>query len=54
MTPNDTDGENGNDYQTITLETEDVDEEIDEPEQIHLETDKNLDTTIVIDDEYCA
>ena len=37
-----------NDYQTITLQTED------EPKQIDLEIDKNLDTPIVIDDDLCA
>ena len=36
---------------TITLETEDVEEEIDEPGQTDLEIDKKLDTTIVTDDE---
>ena len=39
------------DYQTITLETVDVEEEIDEPEQIDWEIDKNLDIPNVIDDE---
>ena len=41
--------EEDNDYQTITHEKEDVEEEIDELEQIDLEIDKNLDITIVID-----
>ena len=36
---------------TITLETEDVEEEIDEPGQTDLEIDKKLDTPIVTDDE---
>ena len=40
--------------QTITLETEDVEEEIDESEQIALEIDKNLNIPIAIDDEQCA
>ena len=35
---------------TITLETEDVEEEIDEPGQTDLEIDKKLDTPIVTDD----
>ena len=48
---NDSDDEEDNDYQNITLETEDVQEERDEPEQIDLEIDKNLDILIVIDDE---
>ena len=38
------------DYQTITLETDDVEEEIDAPEQIDLEIDKNLEMPVVIDD----
>ena len=36
---------------TITLETEDVEEEIDEPGQTDLEIDKKLHIPIVIDDE---
>ena len=40
--------------QTITLETEDVEEEIDESEQIALEIDKNSNIPIAIDDEQCA
>ena len=36
---------------TITLETEDVEEEIDEPGQTDLEIDKKLDTPIVTDGE---
>ena len=48
---NDSDEEEGNDYQTINLETKDVEEEIFEPEQIDLEIDKNLDISIVTDDE---
>ena len=40
-----------NDYQTITLETEVVEEEIDERLQIGLEIGKNLDMPIVTDDE---
>ena len=47
---NDNDDEEGNDYQTINLETKDVEEEIVEPEQIDLEIDKNLDISIVTDD----
>ena len=46
---NNSDDEEDNDYQTITLETENVEEEIDEPELIDLEIDKNLDIHIVID-----
>ena len=42
------------DYQTITLEMAGVEQEIDEPEQIDLEIDKNLDIPIVINDEECA
>ena len=48
---NDSDDEEGNEYQAITLETENVEEEIDEPEQIDLEIDKNLDISIATDDE---
>ena len=48
---NDNDDEEGNDYQTINLETKDVEEEIVEPEQIDLEIDKNLDISIATDDE---
>ena len=40
-----------NDGQTITFETENVEEEIDGPEQIDVEIDKNLDLRMVIDDE---
>ena len=32
------------------MEMEDVEEEIDEPEQMDLEIDKNLDVPVVIDD----
>ena len=38
---NGSDDEEDNDYETITLETEDVEDEIDEPEQIDLEIDMN-------------
>ena len=48
---NDGDYEEDNDYLTITLETEDVEKEIDEPQQIAIEIDKNLDIPIVTDDE---
>ena len=48
---NDNDEEEGNDYQTINLETKDVEEEIVEPEQIDLEIENNLDISIVTDDE---
>ena len=48
---NDGDDEEDNDYQTITLETEDVEEEIDEPQQKDFEIDKSLDIPIVTDDE---
>ena len=48
---NDGDDEEDNGYQTITLETEDVEEEIDEPQQTDFETDKSLDISIVTDDE---
>ena len=48
---NDSDDEEDNDYRNISLETEDVQEERDEPEQIDLEIDKNLDILIVIDNE---
>ena len=48
---NDNDDEEGNDYQTINLETKDVEEEIVEPEQIDLEIENNLDISIVTDDE---
>ena len=49
---NDGDYEEDNDYQTITLEMEDVEEEIDEPQQTDFETDKNLDIPIVTDNEW--
>ena len=45
------DDEEDNDYQTITLETEVVEEEIDERLQTGLEIGKNLDMPIVTDDE---
>ena len=48
---NDGDDEEDNGYQTITLETEDVEEEIDEPQQTDFEIDKSLDISIVTDDE---
>lgn len=48
---NDGDDEEDNGYQTITLETEDVEEEIDEPQQTDFEIDKSLDIPIVTDDE---
>ena len=48
---NDSDDKKEIDYQTITLETENVKEEIDDPEQTDSEIDKNLDIPIVIDDE---
>ena len=48
---NDNDDEEDNDYQTINLETKDVEEEIVEPEQIDLEIENNLDISIVTDDE---
>ena len=48
---NDSDDEEDNDYQIITLETENGEEEKDEPDQNYLEIDKNFDITIVIDDE---
>ena len=41
--------EEDNDYYTITLGMEDVKEEKDEPEQVDLKIDKNLDIPIVID-----
>ena len=47
---NDSNEVQGNDYQTITLETEDVEEEMDEPKQTDLENDKNLDIPIVTDE----
>lgn len=46
---NDSNEEIGNDYRTITPEAEDVEEEIDEPEQIDLEIDQNLDIPTAID-----
>ena len=46
----DSDDEDDN-HLTITLETEDVDEEIEEFEQIDLEIGKNLDIPITTDDE---
>ena len=49
---NDGDYEEDNDYQTITLEMEDVEEEIDEPQQTDFEIDKNLDIPIVTDNEW--
>ena len=45
------DDEEGNNHLTITLETEDVDEEMEEFEQLDLEIGKNLDIPITIDDE---
>ena len=48
---NDGDDEEDNGYQTITLETEDVEEEIDEPQQTDFEIDESLDISIVTDDE---
>ena len=48
---NDSNEEIGNDYRTITPEAEDVEEEIDEPEQIDLEIDQNLDIPTAIDGE---
>ena len=47
---NDSNEVQGNDYQTITLETEDVEEEMDETKQTDLENDKNLDIPIVTDE----
>ena len=49
---NDGDYEEDNDYQTITLEMEDVEEEIGEPQQTDFEIDKNLDILIVTDNEW--
>ena len=49
---NDGDYEEDNDYQTITLEMEDVEEEIGEPQQTDFEIDKNLDIPIVTDNEW--
>ena len=46
---NDSNEEIGNDYRTITPEAEDVEEEIDEPEQIDLGIDQNLDIPTAID-----
>ena len=51
---NDSDDEEANEYQAITLETGDEEKEVDEPEQIDLEIDKNLDIPIVTDDEQCV
>ena len=48
---NDSNEEIGNDYRTITPEAEDVEEEIDEPEQIDLGIDQNLDIPTAIDGE---
>ena len=45
------DGKDNNDYQTTALETEDVKEEIDEPEQTDLKLDKNLHIRILTDNE---
>ena len=45
------DDEKDNNHLAITLETEDVDEEIEEFEQLDLEIGKNLDIPITIDDE---
>ena len=45
---NDSDDEEVNEYQAITLETGDEEKEVDEPEQIDLEIDKNLDIPIVL------
>ena len=48
---NDNDDEEDKNYPPITVETEDVEEGINEPEQINLGIDKNLDIPIVTDDE---
>ena len=45
------DDEEDNDHLTIILETEDMDEEIEEFEQLDLEIGKNSDIPITIDDE---
>ena len=45
------DDEEDNNHLTIILETEDMDEEIEEFEQFDLEIGKNLDMPITIDDE---
>ena len=45
----DNDDEEDNDYQNDALETENMDEEIDEPELLDLESDKSLDIHTVID-----
>ena len=45
------DDEEDNNHLTIILETEDMDEEIEEFEQLDLEIGKNLDIPITIDDE---
>ena len=47
---NDSNEVEDNDYHIITLETEDVEEEMDEPEQTDLENDKNLDIPVVTDE----
>ena len=44
---NDSNEVEDNDYQITALETEDVEEEMDEPEQTDLENDKNLDIPVV-------
>ena len=54
QTTNDSDYQEGNEYYAITLETEDVQEKLDESVQIDLKIEKNLDIPIVIDDEQCA
>ena len=48
---NDSNDKEDNDYQTIALKAEDVEDEIDDPEEIDLEIDKNLDIPTVTDDE---
>ena len=48
---NDSNGKEDNHYQIIALPAEDVEDEIDEPDEIDLEIDKNLDIPTVIDDE---
>ena len=47
---NDSNEVEDNDYQIITLKTEDVVEEMDETEQTDLENDKNLDIPVVTDE----
>ena len=54
QTTNDSDYQEGNEYYAITLETEDVQEKLDESVQIDLKIEKNLDIPIVICDEQCA